>query len=438
VELRGIEAKGLPGSVGRISYTSLLARTGSPLSKLSVSKPMTVTEPTSLMLPEIWVSRARGGVPSIDLAELTDVPSVAEGEPIRLRGTNYDPVGWGVIDGATGVVWSYPSQPDELFDEAFFRGRIARALAWRERLGLNVAEGGYRLINGEGDGLPGFQVDVYARHVVIYSLSAVLDVHVPMLARVIAGTLEPISIISKVRPTGDVPTGKLAYRLEHGAEPPQALSVRENDLVYEVHLTGGINTGLFLDMRLVRETIRPWLRGKAVLNLFSYTGSFSMLAVREGAKSITSVDFAQGVLDWTKSNLALNEIPLSKHIRFERDDVLEYVKVARRHEKSFDVIILDPPARTTVPNKRWFMKSDYGRLIGHALKILSPGGLLVVAASSVASKPEKLESQIREAAKETGRRLQLVATPGLPADFPTQMIHPSARHLKCLFLLADG
>ncbi len=206
---------------------------------------------------------------------------------------------------------------------------------------------------------------------------------------------------------------------------------------YEVHLTGGINTGLFLDMREVRRSLRPWLRGQSVLNLFSYTGSFSMLSVREGAKSITSVDFAQGVLDWTKTNLSLNEIPLSKTIRFERDDVFEYLKTARRHDQMFDVIILDPPAKTTVPNKRWYIKSDYGRLIAHALKVLSPGGLLVVAASCIASRPEKIESQIREAARETQRRLRLVGAPGLPADFPTQMIQPSARHLKCFFLMAD-
>jgi 23S rRNA (cytosine1962-C5)-methyltransferase len=412
-------------------------------SLLSAATAMTTTEPTSLTLNELWASRVRGGIPSIGLAELASLPipidiaTMTPGEVVSLRAENFDAVGFGIVDPESEVIWCYPADPDESFDERFFRKRVRQALALRKRLGLVGDESGYRLIHGEGDHLAGYQVDVYAQHVVIYSLSAALDSHVPGWAEVIGSELQPLSIISKVRPAGEVPTGKVPFRLEYGVEPPATLSVREDDLLYEVHLTGGINTGLFLDMRQVRRSLRPWLRGKSVLNLFSYTGSFSMLAVREGAKSITSVDFAQGVLEWTKANLALNEIPLSKNIRFDRDDVLEYVKVARRHDKTFDVVILDPPAKTTVPNKRWFMKSDYGRLIAHALKILSPGGLLVVAASSAVAKPEKLESQIREAGKETLRRLRLVDSPGLPSDFPTQMIHPAARHLKCLFLLAD-
>jgi 23S rRNA (cytosine1962-C5)-methyltransferase len=398
---------------------------------------MTTAEPISLNLPELWASRVRGGIPAIELDQLTDLPSFSPGDLFQLRAENFEPLGWGIADPDSNVIWSYASGPEEAFDPTFFQQRVQRAHRMRKRLGLTGDEAGYRLIHGEGDGLPGFQVDVYAQHVVVYSLSAALDRHVPSLAEQVGKELRAVSVISKVRPAGEVPTGKVPYRLEVGIEPPPAIVVREEDLQYEVHLTGGINTGLFLDMREVRRSLRPWLRGQSVLNLFSYTGSFSMLSVREGAKSIKSVDFAQGVLDWTKTNLSLNEIPLSKTIRFERDDVFEYLKVARRHDQMFDVIILDPPAKTTVPNKRWYIKSDYGRLIAHALKILSPGGLLVVAASCIASRPEKIESQIREAARETQRRLRLVNAPGLPADFPTQMIQPSARHLKCFFLLAD-
>jgi 23S rRNA (cytosine1962-C5)-methyltransferase len=399
---------------------------------------MTSAEPISWTIPEVWASRVRGGIPSIPLEELSVEPMLPDGEMVHLRAGNYDPLAWGIVDVESQVVWSLPAGADEAFDPAFLRQRVKQAFEHRQRLGLVGDESGYRLIHGEGDGLPGFQVDVYARHVVIYSLSAALDRYSPMLAEGVAAEIKPVSVISKIRPAGEIPTGKIPYRLEFGTEPPAAIPVREEDLVYEVHLTGGINTGLFLDMREVRRAIRPWLRGQAVLNLFSYTGSFSLLSVREGAKSITSIDFAQGVLEWTKTNLALNEIPLSKKIRFERDDVFEYLKVARRHDQMFDVIILDPPAKTTVPNKRWYLKSDYGRLIAHALKILSPGGMLVVAASCAASRPEKFESQIREAAKETQRRLRLVDQLGLPADFPTQMIHPASRYLKCMFLLADG
>ena len=191
-------------------------------------------------------------------------------------------------------------------------------------------------------------------------------------------------------------------------------------------------------MREVRRALRPWFHGRSVLNTFCYTGSFSVVAALENAKSVVSVDFSAGVLDWAKTNFQLNELNVNdKRFKFVRDDVFEFLRVSRRHDKMFDVVILDPPATTTVPGRRWYLKSDYGRLMGHALKVVSPGGLIVVAATCTASRPEKLETQIREAARESGRRLRLADSLGLPSDFPTQMIYPQARHLKCYLLLAD-
>lgn len=400
---------------------------------------MLTAEPISLALPDPWPSRVRGGIPFVDLSEL---PVAVEGaEPadvLALRASNYDPVGLGVFDPESGKIWSMPAAPEETLDEKFWHRRVHHALELRGRMGLTGDETAYRLINGEGDGLPGFLVDVYSRHVVVYSLSSALDRHAPALSKVIAAELHPHSVISKIRPAGEQVTGKIPFRVEHGEEPPANVVVRESEVAYEVHLTGGLNTGLFADMRNVRQSLRPWFRGKHVLNTFCYTGSFSVVAALEEAKSVTSVDFSAGVLDWAKKNFELNQLKSNdKRFKFVRDDVFEFIRVTKRHEKSFDVVILDPPAMTTVPGKRWFLKSDYGRLIAHALKIVSPGGLIVVATTCTASRPEKLETQIREAARETGRRLRLAESIGLPADFPTQMIYPQARHLKCFLLIAD-
>ena len=400
---------------------------------------MVTAEPISLTLSDPWPSRVRGGIPFLELAELaTPVEGAEPGDVITLRAANFEPLGLAIYDPESGRLWSLPSSPDEVFDEKFLHRRVHQAVELRGRLGFPTEDSAYRLINGEGDGLPGFLVDVYSRHVVVYSLSPALDRHAPLLAKVIAEELHPHSVISKIRPTGELVTGKLPFRVEFGTEPPTDIVVREGGVAYEVHLTGGLNTGLFVDMREVRRALRPWFHGKSVLNTFCYTGSFSVVAAKENAKSVVSVDFSAGVLDWAKTNFQLNELNVNdKKFKFVRDDVFEFLRVSRRHDKMFDVVILDPPATTTVPGRRWYLKSDYGRLIGHALKVVSPGGLIVVAATCTASRPDKLETQIREAARESGRRLRMADSLGLPSDFPTQMIYPQARHLKCYLLLAD-
>lgn len=400
---------------------------------------MSITDSASITLPEPWPSRVRGGAPHIEMSELPSLPEgLAPGECLILRAANFEPVGLGLFDPEAKVLRTMPAGPEEAFDERFLHRRIHRALELRGRLGLIGEETAFRLINGEGDGLPGFLADVYARHVVLYLLSESLRPHAALVAKVIESELHPKSILSKVRPAGEVQTGKIPFQVEFGTEPPPALVVREDEIAYEVHLTGGINTGLFVDMREARRALRLWFGGKSVLNTFSYTGSFSVLAALEGARSVTSVEFAAGALEWTKTNFRLNGLnPDDDKYRFVRDDVFEFLKKSRRHEKEFDVVILDPPAKTVVPGRRWFLKSDYDRLIAHALKAAAPGALLVVASSCHAVNPDKLDSHIRAAARDSGRRLRLVESIGLPVDFPTQMIHPQSRYLKCSFLLAD-
>lgn len=400
---------------------------------------MPTTEPFSLTLKDPWPSRVRGGAPVIELGEVDTLPEgLSPGECLVLRAPNFEPVGLGLYDPDQGVVRSMPASPDETFDERFLHRRIHQALELRGRLGLVGEESAYRLLNGEGDGLSGFLVDVFARHVVIYLLSDALKTHAPLLAKVIESELHPHSIISKVRPGGEATPGKAPFQVEYGAAPPDALVVREDDVAFEVHLTGGLNTGLFLDAREVRRALRQWVAGKRVLNTFSYTGGFSVVAALEGARGVTSVEFASGALEWSRTNFRLNGLaPEKEGYRFVRDDVFEFLKNARRHEKEWDVVILDPPVKTVVPGRRWFLKSDYDRLIGRALSVCAPGALLVVSSSCQSITPDKLDAQIRSAARDAGRRLRLVETIGLPPDFPTQMIHPQARYLKSCFLLVD-
>ena len=239
---------------------------------------MVTAEPVSLTLADPWPSRVRGGIPFIDLPDLaTGVEGVASGDVVALRiELRADRAGY--FDPEAEKVWSFPSSPDEVFDERFFHRRVHQAVELRGRLGF--AARGFRLsIDQWRRGwsariLGGCLLPACCR----LSLSPALDRHAPLLSKVIASELHPNGVISKIRPMGEHVTGKLPFRVEFGTEPPTEVTVREAGVRYEVHLTGGLNTGLFVDMREVRRSLRTWLPGKNVLNTFCYTGSFSVVA----------------------------------------------------------------------------------------------------------------------------------------------------------------
>lgn len=394
----------------------------------------------SLVLDDPWLSRAKGGLPHIDFAEHPDFigTDIGDGAAVQLRDPSGSLVAFGIVDRENQTLRLLPAEDGEHFDENFFRRRIAQASRMRHRLGLSRTDNAYRLINSEGDGLSGFLVDVYAGHVVIYTYAKSFAPWATLLAKAIAIQLEPPSVIAKVRPAGETPTGAVEHVLLHGEEPPRQLVVLEDGVKFEVHLRGGLNTGLFSDMRDVRRALRPWLKGQRVLNTFAYTGSFSLVAALSGAKLVVSVEYAAGVIQWAKTNFQHNDIaPNEQRHRFVKGDVFDYFKAEKRKGREYDVVVLDPPATTPVPGRRWFLKTDYDRLVAHALGVMPSGSLLVAAASSAQSRPEKMENQLRAAGRKMGRRLRLVDSPGLPADFPTQLIYPQSRHLKCYFLLVD-
>src|SRR5690606_1797879 len=139
------------------------------------------------------------------------------------------------------------------------------------------------------------------------------DRYLGWLATAIETQLRVRSVIHKVRPPGGAPSGRVGYSQLTAEVPPREIHVVEHGLKYEVHLLGGVNTGLFTDMREVRSAFAAYAPGRRVLNTFAYTGSFSVVAAKAGAKTVTTVDFASGVLQWTKTNFNLNELPTNKH-----------------------------------------------------------------------------------------------------------------------------
>src|SRR4029077_3399967 len=229
-------------------------------------------------------------------------------------------------------------------------------------LGLADAESAYRLINAEGDGLSGLTADVYGPFAVVTASRRGRANHARALATAVLAALAknalPLrGVVLKVRLKAQGTSPERVKDLVLGEEPPSKLIVREGGVPYEVHLRGGINVGLFSDMRDHRAGLARFVRDRRVLNTFAYTGALSLAAARAGAASVTSVDLAAGPLAWARENFRLSGLdPEAPRFRWETSDVFRFLAAERERGASYDVIILDPPTVSGARATSWAQK----------------------------------------------------------------------------------
>lgn len=211
--------------------------------------------------------------------------------------------------------------------------------------------------------------------------------------------------------------GQPPVSLLHG-EPVSDLIVRENGLRFIIHPESGLSAGLFCDQRDNRRRVRSHARGKQVLNLFAYTCGFSVAAAAGGAASTVSVDVSVRNLEWGKRNFAANDLSLEDHL-FIRDDAFEYFKRARRQQRRFDLMILDPPsfARSKKPRRAFEIKKHLGELIAESLTVLARDGQLLISTNNRQLSANWLAEQVTAAANRAGRRFVVESRPQLPVDF---------------------
>jgi 23S rRNA (cytosine1962-C5)-methyltransferase len=228
---------------------------------------------------------------------------------------------------------------------------LAQAFEKREGLFTDADSNCLRLFNGEGDGIPGLYIDLYGEFILIQYSS-------PRPDRETADILKSLDVLSdslpvrvrgvlmkqKARPAepGNIAASRKSALL-HGSFPPERLVVRQNGVSAIVDLIRGQNTGMFLDMREVRDRLAPCYRGSDImLNLFSYTALFSVHAIKHGITGAVNVDLSKKVLGWAKANYSLNGIDIDDR-DFVRGDSLEWIRRFNRKERRFSFIIFDPP-----------------------------------------------------------------------------------------------
>ncbi len=319
---------------------------------------------------------------------------------------------------------------DEPIDGDFFRRRIARALGLRERYVAPNADA-YRLINGEGDFLPGLVVDRYGDFLVCQFMAAGMAQHKATIADILMGAASIKGVFEKSdgkarEEEGLGPSiGMLA-----GQEPMDLIEIQENGLKFLVDFRRGQKTGFFLDQRDNREFLRSLARDATVLNCFSYSGAFGIYALAGGARSVISLDSSRPALELAEKNLALNSFT-GEHTELIKGDAFAYLKESSAH---FDMIALDPPSLAHRRSDVDAATGGYKFLNLHALKHINPGGFLLTFSCSQHLSSDLFQKVVFGAAVDADRKVSLVKRLGAPIDHPVSLHHPEGEYLKGLVL----
>lgn len=323
---------------------------------------------------------------------------------------------------------------EELIDERFWVKKLGAAYQLRENIGLvnNPGTNVYRLIHGEGDGLPGLIIDFYNGTAVIQTHHIGMYKH----AKEISQALQKIyvkslqAVYEKSAETLPRDIG-VENRLLFGN--PETNLVSEYGCKYEIDWEKGQKTGFFVDQRENRKLLGQYSKGKKVLNTFCYSGGFSVAALKEGASEVHSVDISAKAIELTEKNVVLNSGFAGVHQSITAD----VVKYIREIETDYDIIVLDPPAFAKNIKSKHNAVQAYKRLNAEALKRIKSGGILFTFSCSQVVDKQLFANTITAAAMEAGRNVRILHYLSQPADHPVNLFHTESEYLKGLVLYVE-
>ncbi len=323
--------------------------------------------------------------------------------------------------------------PDEVIDAAFLRGAIRRAA--RLRAGLDHDRtNAFRLVNSEGDDLPGAIVDSYAGYLVVQISTAGMERLRDPLIQALVEEMQPRGVLLRGDASGRAREG---LRREPPAvvagEVPEQIEIREHGLRFLVDPWHGQKTGFFLDQRDKRLALQKYAAGRNVLNCFSYTGAFSVYAAATSPQTqVTSVDTSAPALEAARANFALNGLNPEQYA-FVVADVFDFLEAAQERGERYDVIVLDPPAFAKSQGARSQALRAYRRLNMLGMGALEPGGILLSCSCSGAIGLDDLLGAIGQSAQRLARRVQLLEIFGHGFDHPINLAMPETAYLKAVF-----
>ncbi len=336
-------------------------------------------------------------------------------------------VGKGFINHASKILVRILTLSDEEIDEAFFKKRIERAVKFRKTLGY---DDNYRAVFSESDGLSGLIVDKYGEYLSVQFLSLGMEKNREMIVRILTEIFSPKGIYER----SDMPVRKKEGLEEkkgviYGDFDPKVI-INENGLKLYVDLENGQKTGYFLDQKENRDNLKHFVKGKTVLDCFCNEGGFSLCAKKYGASEVTAVDISEKALEILSKNAKLNGF----EINTVQADVFDKLKEYRKENKTFDVVVLDPPAFTKSFDTVKEGYNGYKSLNIAGLKIVKKGGFLVTCSCSQHLTLNLFMQMIRESVLSSGVKAKLVEIRTQSKDHSPVVGHDEGLYLKVAVL----
>ncbi len=360
------------------------------------------------------------------------------------HGTAMGRAAWSPESKIRARLWTF--DPNETIDHAFFKRRIAQAVArrtgWSALRGAQPEPAGERLIHGEADGLPGVIADRYGDMVVLQLTSAGADA---WRDAVVAGLVQAVgcrriyersdSDVRKLEGLQPV-TGWLAGKGLDDTPPTTLPQIDEHGVRFGVDVVGGHKTGFYLDQRDNRLMLRALAQGRRVLNCFCYTGGFSMQALAGGAASVMSIDSSGPALEQAKANLAMNPQLDASRAEWRDADVFQALRDYHKAGEQFDLIVLDPPKFAPSAAHADQAARAYKDINLFGFKLLAPSGLMMTYSCSGGIGIELFQKIVASAAADAGRDARILRRLMASSDHPVGLAAPEGEYLKGLLVEA--
>ena len=325
---------------------------------------------------------------------------------------------------------------DEPIDLDFWRRRIATAYHLRRSIGIagSPTNDTYRLVHGEGDSLPGLIIDIYGDTAVMQAHSVGMHVSRAIIAQVVKEELG--DSLNNIYYKSDT---TLPFKADINKDNGYLLGGNagnvstEYGLKFHIDWLRGQKTGFFVDQRENRKLLEQYAKGRKLLNMFCYTGGFSIYALRGGAELVHSVDSSAKAIDLTNANVAINFPDDTRHAAYA-EDAFDYLE---RMGNNYDLIILDPPAFAKHRDSLRNALIGYRRLNAKAIEKIQPGGILFTCSCSQVVSKEHFRTAVFTAAAIAKRNVRILHQLTQPADHPVNIYHPEGEYLKGLVLYVE-